>query len=120
MFLAIAVGVVRWPYPFLPRHLTVVSSLTIGIPSFFLALAPNLRLYVPGFVQRVFRFAVPAGTIAAAATFGAFWLARAQGAHLDEQRTTASIVLLSVGLWILVILARPLTPLRGVLVGIMI
>ncbi|MGZ8762903.1 MAG: HAD-IC family P-type ATPase, partial [Acidimicrobiia bacterium] len=38
--LALAVAIARWPYPFLPRHLTVVSSLTIGIPAFFLALAP--------------------------------------------------------------------------------
>ena len=48
MLLAIAVGVARWPYPFLPRHLTIVSTLTIGIPAFFLALAPNTRRYVPG------------------------------------------------------------------------
>ncbi len=41
MLLAIAVGVARWPYPFLPRHLTIVSTLTIGIPAFFLALSPN-------------------------------------------------------------------------------
>jgi cation-transporting P-type ATPase E len=119
VFLAIAVGVVRWPYPFLPRHLTVVSSLSIGIPAFFLALAPNLRVYVPGFVPRVLRFAVPAGAIAAMATFGAFWLARAHHVRLEEQRTTATIVLLAVTLWVLVILARPLTPLRGLLVGIM-
>ena len=31
----------RVPYPFLPRHLTLIGSLTIGIPAFFLALAPN-------------------------------------------------------------------------------
>ena len=61
MLLAIAVGVARWPYPFLPRHLTIISSLTIGIPAFFLALAPNAAGYVPGFVPRVLRFAIPAG-----------------------------------------------------------
>ena len=61
MLLAIAVGVARWPYPFLPRHLTIISSLTIGIPAFFLALAPNLARYQPGFVWRVLRFAARAG-----------------------------------------------------------
>src|SRR5437660_87120 len=45
MLLAIAIGIARWPYPFLPRHLTIVSSLTIGIPAFFLALAPNIDRY---------------------------------------------------------------------------
>ena len=53
MLLAIAVGVLRWPYPFLPRHLTIISSLTIGIPAFFLALGPSTQRYVPGFVPRV-------------------------------------------------------------------
>ncbi len=69
MLLAIAIGIARWPYPFLPRHLTIVSSLTIGIPAFFLALAPNRRRYVPGFVKRVLFLAGPAGAVAAAATF---------------------------------------------------
>ncbi len=43
MLLAVAVGIARWPYPFLPRHLTIISSLTIGIPAFFLALGPSAR-----------------------------------------------------------------------------
>jgi cation-transporting ATPase E len=47
--LALAVGVAQLPFPFLPRHLTLVSSLTIGVPAFFLALAPNDRRAVPGF-----------------------------------------------------------------------
>ncbi|HEY1738362.1 MAG TPA: HAD-IC family P-type ATPase, partial [Acidimicrobiia bacterium] len=58
---AVVVGVAGWTYPFVPRHMTVVSSLTIGIPSFFLALAPSTRRYVPGFVHRVARFTIPAG-----------------------------------------------------------
>ena len=49
------------PFPFLPRHLTLIGALTIGIPSFFLALAPNTDRFRPGFVQRVLRFAIPAG-----------------------------------------------------------
>ena len=51
--LALSVGVLHVPFPFLPRHLTIVSSLTIGIPAFFLALAPNEKRAVPGFVERV-------------------------------------------------------------------
>ncbi|GIU87129.1 MAG: magnesium-transporting ATPase [Acidimicrobiia bacterium] len=121
MLLAILVGVMRWEYPFLPRHLTIVSSLTIGIPAFFLALAPNLRRYIPGFVPRVLRFAVPCGFVAAAATFGSYALARdVAGVALDEARTTATLVLLVVGLWVLNILARPITPFRGVLFGSMV
>ena len=51
--LAVAVGVTLLPYPFLPRQLTIIDSLAIGIPSFFLALAPNTRRYRPGFTGRI-------------------------------------------------------------------
>ena len=121
MLLALAVGVVQLPYPFLPRHLTLVGQLSIGIPAFFLSLAPNKRRYVPGFVRRVLRFTIPAGFVAAAATFGAYAVARANdGVPLEEARTTAALVLISVSLWILVILARPFTLWRALLVGSMI
>jgi len=121
MLLALAVGVGQLPYPFLPRHLTLVGQLSIGIPAFFLSLAPNKRRYVPGFVRRVLRFTVPAGFVAAAATFGAYAVARAHDdVPLEEARTTAALVLITVGLWVLVILARPLTVWRALLVGSMV
>jgi cation-transporting ATPase E len=119
--LAVTVGVFRWPYPFLPRHMTIVSSLTIGIPAFFLALAPNRQRYVPGFVERVGRFAIPAGAVAATATGLSFVYARdVADVSLDVERTAATITLLIVGLYVLSILARPLTPARVVLVGSMV
>jgi cation-transporting ATPase E len=119
MLLALAIGIVRWPYPFLPRHLTVVSSLTIGIPAFFLSLAPNSRRYIPGFIRRVLRFTVPAGSLGAAATFLAYWLARANGVNLVEARTIATTVLMVYGLWVLLVLARPLNWWRALLVAAM-
>ncbi len=109
-----------WPYPFLPRHFTVISSLTIGIPGFFLALGPNTRRYVPGFVSRVLRFSVPAGLIAGVVTYAAYALARSDGATSREARTVAFIVLLILGLWVLVQLARPFTLFRMVLVAAMV
>ena len=115
--LALAVGVARVPFPFLPRHLTIISSLTIGIPAFFLALAPNAQRARPGFVERVLRFAVPAGTVAAACTIAAYGLARSEsGVSLTEARTTATITLFLVALWVLAILARPTNPWRAGLV----
>ena len=70
--LALAVVAAGLPFPFYPRHLTIVSSLTIGIPAFFLALAPNARRAEPGFLGRVLRFALPAGVVAGVATFTAY------------------------------------------------
>jgi cation-transporting ATPase E len=115
--LAVAVGVTLLPYPFLPRHLTIIDTLAIGIPSFFLALAPNTRRYLPGFTGRVLRFAIPAGTIIGAATFAAYALARVRGLPLVQQRTAATLVTLILSLCVLVLLATPLTWRRIVLVG---
>src|SRR5579864_2540009 len=107
--LAVAAGAALMPYPFLPRHLTIIDTLAIGVPGFFLALAPNRRRYVPGFVGRVLRFAGPAGLIVAAATFSAYALARARGLPLSEQRTAATLVALILSLCALALLAAPLT-----------
>ncbi|HEV2257154.1 MAG TPA: HAD-IC family P-type ATPase [Streptosporangiaceae bacterium] len=107
--LAVAAGAALMPYPFLPRHLTIIDTLAIGVPAFFLALAPNRRRYVPGFVGRVLRFAVPAGLIVAAATFSAYALTRARGLPLAEQRTAATLVALILSLCVLALLAVPLT-----------
>ena len=115
--LAVAVGVTLLPYPFLPRHLTIIDSLTIGVPAFFLALGPNTRRYIPGFTSRVLRFAIPAGSIVAAATFAAFMVADALGLPLVQQRTAATLVALLLGLCVLVLQAIPLTWRRIVLVS---
>ena len=121
LLLAVAIGLVRWPYPFLPRHLTLVSSLTIGIPGFFLALAPNDQRYVPGFIRRVARFAVPAGIVAGSATMVSYAIAHwTVGVTDDQARTAATITLMCVGLWVLNLLARPITPGRAVLFGAMV
>jgi cation-transporting ATPase E/undecaprenyl-diphosphatase len=112
MLLALAVGVAGVPFPFLPRHLTLVSMLTIGIPGFVLALAPSDRPARSGFIGRILRFAVPAGVLAAAGTFGAYALARELELPLVEAQTTATIVLFSIGLVVLAAIASPLTALR--------
>jgi cation-transporting P-type ATPase E len=118
--LALSVGVARLPFPFLPRHLTVVTALTIGIPAFFLALAPNAARARHGFVRRVLLFAVPAGALAAAATFVTYALMRGEGLTLPETRTLATTALFSVAFWVLTVVARPLTRLRRWLLGLMV
>jgi cation-transporting ATPase E len=73
--LALAIGVVGLTYPFLPRHITLIGSLTIGVPAFFLALAPNAGLARPGFVPRVLALAIPAGIVGAIAALLAYQFA---------------------------------------------
>jgi len=113
LMLAVLVGIAGFPFPFLPRQLTLVGSLTIGLPAFLLALAPNADRARPGFVRRVLRAAVPAGIVAAVSTFAAYAVARAdQATGLAEDRTVAVIALTIVALWVLAIVARPYTPWR--------
>ena len=47
ILLAITVVIAGWPYPYLPRHLTIISTFTIGIPGFFLALGAELAAIHP-------------------------------------------------------------------------
>jgi cation-transporting ATPase E len=114
--LALAVGVLLLPYPFLPRHLTIIDTLTIGVPCFFLALAPNRRRFMSGFVRRVLLFAVPAGITVAVATFVVFVFAHQRGLTLVQQRTAATIVTLALSLYIIVLVALPLTWRRGLMI----
>ena len=120
MLISLATGVLGFVFPFLPRHLTLVGALTIGIPSFFLALAPNTDRFRPGFVKRVLRFAIPTGTLAAIATLLAYSLARDEpGVSLVEAQTTAVMVLTWIGFLVLSIIAAPLTRARLALIWAM-
>ncbi|WP_225978813.1 HAD-IC family P-type ATPase [Gandjariella thermophila] len=106
--LAVLIGAVGLPFPFLPRHLTLIGAVTIGIPAFFLALAPNPERARPGFVPRVLRMSVPAGIVAAGCTFATYLLVIAEGtADPTQRRTAAVIALFLVTMWALGIVARP-------------
>jgi len=113
--IAVAVAVSAARYPFLPRHLTLVSDFSIGIPAFVLSLLPNATRFRPGFVARVLAFSVPCGIVAGAAACVAYF-GVAGSLPLTEARTTATGVLVACGLWVLVILSRPLTAFKAALV----
>ncbi|MFG2294005.1 HAD-IC family P-type ATPase [Streptomyces sp. NPDC048603] len=122
VLLAVLVVCSQVEYPFLPRHLTLLSTLTIGIPAFFLALAPNKERARPHFVRRVMRYAIPGGVIAAVATFATYLVARTyysgEGA-LEAETSAATLTLFLTSMWVLAIIARPYTWWRVALVGAM-
>jgi cation-transporting P-type ATPase E len=107
--LAFLVGIGRFPFPFLPRHFTIISALTIGIPGFVLALSQNNRRAMSGFLRRVLRFAIPAGVITATATLVAYLIERNRHVPLDQARTVAVITLFTIAIWVLAILCRPMS-----------
>ena len=110
----LALLVVFWqiPYPFLPRHLTLLATLTIGVPAFFLALAPNKERARPHFVRRVMRYSIPAGLVCGAAAFVTYLVARHHytgGGALDAETSAATLTLFLMEMWVLAIVARPYT-----------
>ncbi|MEU1440302.1 cation-translocating P-type ATPase [Streptomyces sp. RLB3-17] len=122
VLLAILVVCWRVEYPFLPRHLTLLSTLTIGIPAFFLALAPNTERARPHFVQRVMRYSIPGGVVAAVATFITYLVARHHytgPGELDAETSAATLTLFLISMWVLAIIARPYTWWRVALVASM-
>ncbi|NQX33840.1 HAD-IC family P-type ATPase [Herbiconiux sp. VKM Ac-2851] len=114
--LAVVVAVLLWRFPFLPRQMTLVSTLAIGIPSFFLALAPNRRRYRPGVLKRILSFSIPSGLIASAAVIASFAVL-SELLPLDETRSLVTITLFIVSLWVLSVLARPFSKARLALIG---
>jgi len=118
--ITITIALVNWPFPFLPRQLTLIDALTIGTPAFFLSFAPNKKRYRPGFIKRVLRFAIPIGFLAALASLVSYILARAHpGVTVVQARTITTLVLIAVGIWILTIIVRPFTFWRASLIAAM-
>jgi cation-transporting ATPase E len=110
ILLAVIFGLLLWPFPFLPRQLSIVDGITIGLPALILALLPNARIYRPGFLRRAARFCVPSGLIVAVTVTAVVAYAYAGvGAPPAEVQTTAVLTLTLTALWVLVVLARPFT-----------
>ena len=61
--------VISHEYPFYPVQLSLISSICVGIPSFFLALEPNYTKVKKGFIVKVFRNALPSGLVVFANIF---------------------------------------------------
>jgi P-type E1-E2 ATPase len=117
-FLILTVGTTATAYPLIPRHFSLAASLTIGIPSFLLALAPSTGPWdTSGFLRRLSRFAVPAGAAAGIGVVSSYQFAlNALDLPLASARTVAISVLVLVGLY-LVLALEDLSGRRGRLVG---
>ncbi|MEO6886393.1 MAG: cation-translocating P-type ATPase [Jatrophihabitantaceae bacterium] len=121
LVLALIVTATGAAYPLAPIQLTLISTITIGVPGFALALGPNRRRYVPGYLRRVLRFAVPTGIVTGTGAYLGYQATRLLdgAAGVAEARTTATLIVLIVSLWTLVVLARPLSGWKLTLVATM-
>jgi cation-transporting ATPase E len=107
-FLILLTAIFDFTFPFLPRQLTIAALLTIGIPSFVLALAPSEGpLYRGRLLRALAAFAVPAGVaMGFASLFAFFFVDSVFGGSLEEGRTAATTSLIVLGLCFIVLLER--------------
>ncbi|MEO7198018.1 MAG: cation-translocating P-type ATPase [Solirubrobacterales bacterium] len=107
-FLILAAALIGFKFPFLPRQLTVAATLTIGIPSFVLALAPSEGpLYRGRLLRALAAFSVPAGIGIGAGSLLSFALVDGVfGGTLNEGRTAATTTLIVLGLAFILLLER--------------
>ena len=120
-FLILTIGTSSEAYPLLPRHLSLAAAVTIGVPTFFLALAPSSGAWRPeGFVRRVARFAVPAGVIVGTGTVAGYLFALHDLDYsVIQARTIATTVLIAVGLYLVLALESSGSLRRSGIVGAM-
>ncbi len=106
--LILLVAIPGFAFPFLPRHLTLAAFLTIGIPSFVLALAPSDGpLYRGRLLRALAAFAVPAGLATALGSILSFFLVdTVAGGSLAAGRTAATTTLIVLGLSFVLLLER--------------
>lgn len=105
-FLILAIGLTPTEYPLLPRHLTVIGALTVGVPAFFLALAPSEGPWrTSGFLREVGRFAVPAGVAAGLGVVVSYLVTlNVFDSGLLQARTAATSTVIVVGLYLVLAL----------------
>jgi magnesium-transporting ATPase (P-type) len=106
--LILLVAVPGFAFPFLPRHLTLAAFLTIGVPSFVLALLPSDGpLYRGRLLRALAAFSVPAGLATAIGSILSFFLVDTVfGASLEAGRTAATTTLIVLGLSFVLLLER--------------
>jgi cation-transporting ATPase E len=118
---AVLTGIFTVGYPLLPRQLSVIDALTIGVPGFVLSFQPSHDPVRPGFIPRVLRFAIPSGVVMGVATMVVYGIGR----HYlelpkEELQSGATMVLIALGLWVLYELSRPLDRVRATLLAAMV
>ena len=112
MGLALLTLVTGLRFPLESFHMSIVSSLTIGVPGFFLALEPNYARVRGSFLKEAFRFALPGGITNILAVLTAQALMAGLGLPEIDGQTITTAILCCVGLMVLYKVCIPFTRLR--------
>ena len=100
------------PYPLLPIQLSLISTFTIGIPSFFLALEPNYARVEGKFMRNVIRRAMPGGLTNLTIVLLAGFFTSTFDLSNEQLNTICVWVMSAVGLVTLYHVSVPFTRLR--------
>lgn len=104
-----------WPYPVEPIHLTMISALTIGVPSFFLAMEPNYERVKGRFLLGVLRRALPGGLTNIFVVLMAQAFMAVFGMSITEIYPICAAILGIVGLLVLFQTSKPFDMFRRVI-----
>ena len=107
LFLSLITVVAGWPYPFAPINLTLISALTIGVPSFFLALEPNFERVKGRFLPSVLRRAFPGGLTNIFLIVAALRLLFGSGVAMVQVQTVCTAILAVTGMLVLLSVCKP-------------
>lgn len=119
LILSVLLLIFPFAYPFAPIQLTLVSSLTIGIPSFVLALQPSRDRVSGSFLRNVIMRALPGGVCTAALIIPLMAFSDGLGFSQDVISTLSTLIAGYSGLVVLFLTCLPLNALRGGLVAAM-
>lgn len=106
-------------YPLKPVQISLVSSMMVGIPSFFLALAPNKNLVRGNFLANVLKSAMPAALTAVISAECALIIAETFNIDYGSLTTMTCIIYAFSAYMMLFKVCKPLKSWRGVLFAAM-
>ncbi len=109
----------RMPYPLETQHMSIISGLTIGIPSFFLAMEPNYERVTGKFLPTVLRRALPGGVTNVLAVMATQACMNAFSLPQDQVSTVCTAVLAVVGMMLLFQVCKPFGTFRKLVWGAM-
>ena len=107
LFLSVITLFTSWPYPLEPIHLTVISALTIGLPSFLLTLEPRYDRIRGHFLRGVLRRAFPGGLTNVFVVLVCQAFRAVFGLNGDHTATVCAAILAMVGLMVLFQVCKP-------------
>jgi cation-transporting ATPase E len=103
------------PYPLIPLHLSVISALTIGVPSFFLAMEPNYERVNGRFLAGVLRRAFPGGLTNIFVVLMAQAFVKVFHVPGEQASTLCTAILAAVGMLVLFQVCKPFDRFRKII-----